>query len=118
MVYDGSLDQPGEKVYDNVGNNNRGYHVRRSIFSSTDGIIYERNFNFMKKLPGDMQISYSRDSCVEDNNTTLYDAEFLIRVNMSGLPPHRLPLKRKHVLSSSRTSTLKTDVATGQGILF
>ena len=40
-----------------------------------------------------MQISYSRDSCAEENDHTLYEVEFLNRVNVSGLPPHRLPLK-------------------------
>ena len=84
-----------DKVYDDFERNmtNREYLAARSIMSSTNDTIHERNFKFMEKLPGDMQISYSRDCCVEDNDTTLYDVEFLNRVNVSGLPPHRLPLK-------------------------
>ena len=73
---------------------NREYLAERAIMSSTNDTIHERNFKFMEKLPGNMEISYSRDSCVEDDDVTLYDAEFLNRVNVSGIPPHRLPLKK------------------------
>ena len=83
------------RVYDNFHSNmtNRDYLEQRAIMSSTNDTIHERNFKFMEKLPGALQISYSRDSCIEENDHTLYDVEFLNRVNVSGLPPHRLPLK-------------------------
>ena len=83
------------KVYNNFHSNmmNREYLEQRAIMSSTNDTIHERNYKFMEKLPGALQISYSRDSCIEENDHTLYDVEFLNRVNVSGLPPHRLPLK-------------------------
>ena len=94
MVCDGPEDLEN-KVYDNFETNmtNREYLAQRSIMSSTNDTIHEQNFKFMEKLPGPMQISYSRDCCTEENDHTLYDVEFLNRVNVSGLPPHRLPLK-------------------------
>ena len=84
------------KVYDNFEENmtNIEYLSQRSIMSSTNDTIQERNFEFIKKLPGDMQICYSRDTCIDDDHATLYDPEFLNKVNVSGLPPHRLPLKK------------------------
>ena len=84
------------KVYDNFRENmtNINYLSQRSIMSSTNDTIHKRNFEFIKKLLGDVQISYSRDTCVEDDDATLYDPEFLNKVNVSGLPPHCVPLKK------------------------
>ena len=83
------------RVYDDFETNmtNKEYLLQRSIMSSTNDTIHDRNYKFIDKLPGQMQISYSRDSCVEENDYTLYEVEFLNRLNVSGLPPHRLPLK-------------------------
>ena len=94
MVCDGPEDLEN-KVYDNFETNmtNREYLAQRSIMSSTNDTIHEQNFKFMEKLPGPMQISYSRDCCTEENDHTLYNVEFLNRVNVSGLPSHRLSLK-------------------------
>ena len=47
----------------------------------------------VKRLPGEMVISNSIDSCVEDEHVATYDAEVLNRINASGIPPHRLALK-------------------------
>ena len=40
-----------------------------------------------------MQISYSRDKYVEDDDVTLYGVEVLNGVTVSGIPPHCLPIK-------------------------
>ena len=50
-------------------------------------------FKFMERIPGEMQISYSRDTCVDDDDKTMHEPEVLNRINSSGVPPHRLPLK-------------------------
>ena len=83
------------KVYDNFSENmmNRDYLAQRAIMSSTNDTIHDRNYEFLNRLPGEMEISYSRDSCVEDDDKTLFESEFLNKVNVSGLPPHRLALK-------------------------
>ena len=47
----------------------------------------------MERIPGEMQISYSRDTCVDDDDKTMHEPEVLNRINSSGVPPHRLPLK-------------------------
>ena len=79
MVCEGP-EKPEDHVYSNFENNmtNREYISERAIMSSTNDTIHERNFKFMEKFPGNMEISYSRDSCVEDDDVTLYDTEFWI----------------------------------------
>ena len=56
-------------------------------------MINEKNFKFMEKIPGEMKISYSRDTCVDDDDNVVHDPDILNRINGSGVPPHRLPLK-------------------------
>ena len=41
---------------------------------------------------GDLFISKSNDVCLDENDKTLYDPEILNKLNVSGLPPHHLPL--------------------------
>ena len=69
------------------------YLSQRAIMSSRNDLINEKNFKFMEKLPGEMTISYSRDTCVEDDDNVVHDPDILNRINGSGVPPHRLPLK-------------------------
>ena len=50
------------------------------------------------KMPGDMCISYSREECIEDDKTQIYNKDFLDKVNASSLPPHYLPPQEKILL--------------------
>ena len=56
--------------------------------SSTNNIIQQRNFEMIERLPGEMIISESIDTCVEDE-------EILNRINTSGIA-HRLLLTDWH----------------------
>ena len=47
----------------------------------------------VKLLPGEIVISNSIDSCVEDEHVATYDTEVMNRLHASGIPPHRLALK-------------------------
>ena len=42
----------------------------------------------------DLFISKSHDVCLYENDKTLHDSEILNKLNVSGLPPHLLPLKK------------------------
>ena len=66
--------------------------------ATTNEIIQECNFRMIDRIPnsGDLFISKSHDVCLDENDKTLYDAEILNKSNVSGLPPHRLPLKKMH----------------------
>ena len=85
-----------DKVYDtfNANMQNAVYLQHQAIISSINDTIQERNYEFIKRLLGDIEISYSRDSCVENDNQMLFEPEFLNRVNISGIPHHRLSLKK------------------------
>ena len=63
--------------------------------SCTNDVIQQCNFDMIRNLPNNHPfiISTSRDSCVEENDNTMYDSDFLNRVNVSGIAPHRLGLK-------------------------
>ena len=82
-------------VYDNFlqSYNDPDYLNKRAIMSPTNDTIQECNYEMIKRLPGEMIESYSIDSCVEENDQALYDAEFLNRINASGIAPHKLALK-------------------------
>ena len=62
--------------------------------STTNDIIQDCNFKMISKLEGEMVISESIDECVEDDHKKIYDSDFLNKINTSGIPPHRLALKK------------------------
>ena len=69
------------------------YLSERAIMSTTNDIVQQCNFEMIEKIEGDMVISASRDSCVEPDDMTRYDTDFLNKINASGISPHRLALK-------------------------
>ena len=90
-----STEELEAKVFDDFESNmfDATYLSQRAIMSSKNDLINEKNFKFMEKIPGQMHVSYSRDTCVEDDDNVVHDPEILNRINGSGVPPHRLPLK-------------------------
>ena len=51
-------------------------------------IILMKKIKLMEKIPGEMKISYSRDTCVDDDDNVMHDPKILNRINGSGVPPH------------------------------
>ena len=47
------------------------YLSQRAIMSSRNDLINEKNFKFMEKIPGEMKISYSRDTYVDNDDNVL-----------------------------------------------
>ena len=103
-------------VYVNFETNmfNEKYLSERCIMSGTNEVIQERNFQIINKLPGDLIVSYSIDSCVEDDDKALYDEDFLNRINTSGLPPHRLALKKGCCIILIKNLDVKNGHVNGQ----
>jgi len=64
-----------------------------ATMSSTNHIIQQKNSEIVERLSGEMVISNSVASCVEDEDVATYNAEVLNKINASGIPPHNLPLK-------------------------
>ena len=90
-----------DKIYSNFEENYKSssYLQERIIMATTNEIIQECNFPMIDRIPNscNLFISKSHDVCLDENPKTLYDAEILNKLNVSGLPPHRLPLKKMHV---------------------
>eukprot|EP00956_Cyclotella_meneghiniana_P013330 scaffold19185_cov47-Cyclotella_meneghiniana.AAC.3 len=53
--------------------------------SSTNDIIQQLNYKMVERLPGELVISESIDSCVEAEDAATYDAEILNKINASGI---------------------------------
>ena len=84
------------KVYNDLMANydNPSYLYKRAIMSTTNDIIQSRNFDIIQRLPGELIVSQSIDECIEDKHKTMYPVEYLNKINVSGIPPHRLALKK------------------------
>ena len=85
-----------EKVFPNFIHqyNNQQYLSERAIMTSTNDIIQKCNYEIIRRLPGELVVSESIDECIEDEHKAIYDSDFLNRINTSGIPPHRLALKK------------------------
>lgn len=87
--------------------NNREYLSKRAIMSCTNDVVQDCNYRMIEKLPGDMFVSKSIDECVEENDRALYEADFLNRINPSGIAPHRLALKENAIIILIRNLDIK-----------
>jgi len=90
-----SKEELENKVYDNflLNYQDKEYLKTRAIMSSTNDIIQQLNYEMLERLPGELVISESIDSCVEADDVATYDVEILNKINASGIAPHRLALK-------------------------
>ena len=72
------------------------YLKERVIMSTTNEIIQDLNFKMIEQIPdsGDLYISKSHDSCLDKKDGPLYDDKFLNKLNVYGLPPHQMPIKK------------------------
>ena len=84
------------KVYNNFESNYNSvnYLSGRAIMSSTNNTIQQCNFDMIKRLPGEMVISNIIDERVDEEAQGMYDVDFINKINASGIPPHRLALKK------------------------
>ena len=86
-----------DKVYDDfeANYNNEEYLVQRAIMSSTNKTIHECNYDMIKRIPTpeEPRVYLSRDVCDDPDDQMRYDEDWLNRMEISGLPPHRLVLK-------------------------
>ena len=84
-----------DKVFDDFEHSmtDINYLCQRAIMSTKNDFINGKKIRFVERIPGEMKIGYSRDTCVDDDDKTMHEPEVLNRINSSGVPPHRLPLK-------------------------
>ena len=55
----------------------------------------------------------SRDSCIESDDHCIYDPEHLNRINVSGIPPHRLALKKGACIILIKNLDIRNDHCNG-----
>ena len=94
-----SVDSP-EKLRDRVFPDFVSNHIscdylsKCAIMSTNNEIVRQCNFELMSKIPGEPMISLSRDACVDPDDQTKVDADTLNKMELPGMPPHRLVLKK------------------------
>ena len=55
--------------------------------------VDEVNYEMVERIPGDLHTFHSIDTVGDVDNSTMFPAEFLNSLNLSGLPEHTLKLK-------------------------
>lgn len=85
-----------DKIYPNFARkfNDPTYLMERAIMSTSNEIVQQCNFDLIQKMPGEPMISYSIDECIDDDDKAKFDEDTLNKINASGMPPHRLVLKK------------------------
>ena len=98
-----------EAVCDNFASNymNCDYLSHRAIMTCTNKIVNAANHDMLQQIPGEMHVSRSIDTCIEEEHQALYDEDFLNRLSPSGLPPHRLHLKVNSVIILIRNLSVR-----------
>jgi hypothetical protein len=84
-----------EKVYFDFKHhyNNSQYLCSRAILTNTNEMVQELNAEMLEHIPGETVYSMSIDECTDDKDSGQIDVDMLNKTNVSGLPPHELPLK-------------------------
>jgi ATP-dependent DNA helicase PIF1 len=70
------------------------YKQQRVILTTKNSTVDRINEYVIDKFPGESHTFFSADSLEDDDNKNAYTPEFLNTLNLSGLPPHKLILKK------------------------
>ena len=66
---------------------------RKSLLAAKNVDVNEMNFQIQNKITGELMMYKSIDSITNQDNIVNYSTEFLISLELPGLPPHNLQLK-------------------------
>ena len=85
-----------QKVYPNFAAEytNNTYLAQRAILACTNDLIQQRNNEMVESIPGEATESISINYFVNAEDNKHYDISELEKMEVSGLPPHRLLLKK------------------------
>ncbi|KAG3160367.1 hypothetical protein PI124_g7672 [Phytophthora idaei] len=70
------------------------YFANRTILSTTNAIVHRINERVAARLPDTTHEILSSDSVEDDIDGSLFEQEVLHSVNINGIPPHKLVLKK------------------------
>jgi len=87
-------------IYDDLSENyfDTKYIIDRAILATTNKICDNLNEEVLKLLPTEHKVYYSADSTISENEISLYPSEYLNTLTFTGLPPHKLHLKKNAVV--------------------
>jgi PIF1-like helicase len=95
------MNKLAERVFDNFSSNDPAYWSEHAILCPKNKDVQKLNDMVSSRLPHDEHVFLSIDNIVseEPNNPahTFYPPEFLEPLVPSGLPPHLLTLKKRHL---------------------
>ncbi|KAI2497708.1 helicase [Fragilaria crotonensis] len=90
-----------EHVFDDFSSNEPAYWSERAILCPKNKDVQRINDMVTSRLPHDEHVFLSIDNIISEEPNdpahTLYPPEFLNSLELSGLPPHCLTLKKRHV---------------------
>ncbi|KAG8389728.1 hypothetical protein BUALT_Bualt01G0008900 [Buddleja alternifolia] len=94
--------------------NDANYMVGRAIITPKNVDVDKINEKLIDLFPGEEKVYSSWDS-VDDDRNNLYQEEFLNSLSPSGLPPHKLTLKRGCPIMLLRNVAPELDYVMAQG---
>ena len=89
---------------DNIGN--KDYFKSRILLAATNEVVDKINDELVAEMPGDTHTLTSVDTVGDTDNPTMFPPEFLNKQNPSGLPQHKLMLKKNTVVILLRNMDL------------
>ena len=89
---------------DYIGNKN--YFKSRILLAATNEVVDEINDEMVKEMPGPLYTLISVDTVGDTDNPTMFPPEYLNKLNPSGLPQHKLRLKKNTVVILLRNMDL------------
>ena len=83
-------------IYPNIAENYSvdGWLKKRAILAPKNVIVDELNETLLAKIPGEEKVYTSLDFPIKAHDSVKYPTEVLNGLNFSGVPPHRLILKK------------------------
>lgn len=105
-----SSEEVRDTIFDNFYENfsDVEYLSKRAVMSCKNETVQKQNFKMVQQLPGELAISVSVNECIEEEHKVRFEPELLNTVEASGLPPHRLALKKNAVILLIRNLDVKT----------
>ncbi|OWZ17842.1 Helitron helicase [Phytophthora megakarya] len=70
------------------------YFANRIILTTTNAVVHKINAAVSDRLPDEAREYLSTDSVEDDVNGDFFEREMLHAVNLNGIPPHKLMLKK------------------------
>ncbi|OWZ15856.1 LOW QUALITY PROTEIN: Helitron helicase [Phytophthora megakarya] len=70
------------------------YFANRTILTTTNAVVHKINAAVADRLPDEAREYLSTDSVEDDVNGDFFEPEVLHAVNLNGIPPHKLMLKK------------------------